>query len=338
MKEIKQARSFKFALLAFVFLCLLLLSVLPRVLHLKAHWSSDETTWLLRSKAFILAFQNQDWEYTQVSYHPGVTTTWLGGIALWSKYRKALPSADGLILNPLISPENLRRARLPIALLAGVAILLSAFFLERLVGLGVAVCTAIFLAVDPLFLAQSRRLHTDSLAASFLLLSLVFLLLFLEKGMKRRSLLTSGVFFGFACLSKSNALILLLCLPFILIFYRTKLPLRLWFGFGLTWLGSAFLIFIAFWPVFWGWSISIAGHSTPIFGLLVLFLLLVVGLGMRQLRRKEEELIPKRPEDTGFHRFSVFNIYGNLSRFVKSVIPKQHLVARFGNYLPWLLN
>ena len=196
-----------------------LLTLLPRTLDLKAHWSSDETTWLLRSRDFVVALQDQDWRRTQVAYHPGVTTTWLGGIALWSKYGKALRSAEGLISEPLIAPENLQRCRLVVALLSVVILLFATFLIRELAGRPIAIFAAIFLAIDPLFIAQSRRLHTDALSTGFLLLAVLALLIFVIDQSRYRYLIFSGVCFGLACLSKSNALILALWFPLFFIFF-----------------------------------------------------------------------------------------------------------------------
>lgn len=46
---------------------------LPRVIELERHWSSDETTWLLRSHGFASALQERDFRQTLQAYHPGVT-------------------------------------------------------------------------------------------------------------------------------------------------------------------------------------------------------------------------------------------------------------------------
>ena len=74
-----------------------------------------------------------------------------------------------------LSPANLARARLTIALITACSIVIAFFLLKKSFGLRIAAFAAIFLAVDPLFLIQSRRFHTDALATVFLLLAILAL-------------------------------------------------------------------------------------------------------------------------------------------------------------------
>ena len=92
----------------------------------------------------------------------------------------------------------------------------------RLFGRWVAVIGATFLSFSPLFLAQSRRVHTDALAAVFVLLTVLSLLLYCETPQKRRYLIGSGIAYGLACLAKSNSLILLLWLPICFALFRNR--------------------------------------------------------------------------------------------------------------------
>lgn len=203
-----------------VFLLICILTFVPRVLSLQAHWTSDEAQWLIRSRDFILAMVESDREIsgTHQSYHPGVTTMWLGGIRLWLEHQSALSVLPIHMpylqdQSALLSPLYLARTRLMIAVMTGITIIGAYFFLYRLLGVGIASIATIFIATDPFFLTQSRRLHTDALAASFLLLSFLILVFYLELNTRQRYITFSGICFGLACLSKSTSLILLLVLP-----------------------------------------------------------------------------------------------------------------------------
>ena len=64
----------------FLSICLLLLSLLPRLNRLGSHWSSDEVLWLDRSSEFMSAIKRGDFSETRIAYHPGVPTMWLAGL------------------------------------------------------------------------------------------------------------------------------------------------------------------------------------------------------------------------------------------------------------------
>ena len=172
------------------------LTFLPRALSLDTSWSSDETYWLFNSQEFFLSTLGADFSSTAESYHPGITTMWLGGISLWTKYKGALSAAPVLRSHPFLSPSNLARARLTIALITACSIVIAYFLVKKLFGLRIAAFAGIFLAVDPLFLIQSRRLITDALATAFLLLAILALLIVVEKLGRCRYLVISGVCFG----------------------------------------------------------------------------------------------------------------------------------------------
>ncbi|MYF97604.1 hypothetical protein F4212_00505, partial [Candidatus Poribacteria bacterium] len=157
------------------------------------------------------------------AYHPGVTTTWLGGAAIWDAYDKRSLTKVWMRTTRFFSPELLARIRFPIAYLAGVLILLTGILMYRLLGAPLAVVGTLFLAFQPFLLAESRRVHTDALTAEFLFLTLLLWLCYLEdKFRHQRDLVFAGICFGLACLTKSHAGVYLLFLPFMLLWYAKK--------------------------------------------------------------------------------------------------------------------
>ena len=64
-------------------LFLILLTFLPRLFSLSAHWATDEDLWMQRSLDFFFALKSGQFEDTFVAHHPGVTTCWLGSLAIW---------------------------------------------------------------------------------------------------------------------------------------------------------------------------------------------------------------------------------------------------------------
>ena len=231
--------------------CFLIIVGIPRLLSLDAHWSSDEDLWLQRSAEFIETVQNWQFEDTLIAYHPGVTTMWLGGIRQFF--------SESISWTPL---KDLALARLFIGIVVLTGLITATLLLYRLFGTWISAASGVFLVVNPLLLAHTRRVHTDALATTFILLTVLLFLLYCvsstEKQSWRRScyLIFTGVAFGFACLSKSYSLILLPWMPICLWILRARnTP---WREFlyntsvtGIFILSWSLLTVFAFWPIFW---------------------------------------------------------------------------------------
>ena len=237
--------------LAILLFGLVLLTFLPRVLSLDRHWASDENLWMSRSRSFSVAMQDREFSKTAQAYHPGVTTMWLGSLALWTIDTTAKSDASS---TPFFTPERLSRIRLPIAIATGLLIFLCGFCVYRLFGDTVAVLSIAFLAVEPFLLSESRRAHTDALTALFLFLSLLLWLCYLEANLsRRRDVILSGISFGLACLTKSHASVFILFIPLLLIWYTKQRNLSvarlLWSV--LLWLMATLSTVLIVFPYMW---------------------------------------------------------------------------------------
>lgn len=170
------------------------LTFLPRLLSLSAHWASDETLWMLRSRDFFFAMESGKFADTHIAYHPGVTTCWLGSISIWNRYQHDLFPKSWFYSREFLSPEMLANIRLPIAIASGILILVAGFLLYRLFNSTTAGIGTLFLAIEPFLLSESRRAHTDVLMSLFLFLSLLLWLYYLESETPhRRVLIFSGI-------------------------------------------------------------------------------------------------------------------------------------------------
>ena len=223
--------------------CLFAAASMPRLFSLGAHWTSDEGGWLDHSTVFMTAVEMGAFSETLVTFHPGVITMWLAALRTF-------------FTEPHISVQGLALARwfVGIALLIGIGV--AAMLLYRLFGRWVAVIGVAFLSFSPLFLAQSRRVHTDALASIFVLLTVLSLLLYCQIPQKRRYLIGSGIAYGLACLAKSNSLILLLWLPICFLLFRNREEtwrefLLRGLGTGLCFLSCTLLTVFVLWPLFW---------------------------------------------------------------------------------------
>ena len=223
--------------------CLFVTASMPRLFSLGAHWTPDEGGWLDHSTVFMTAVDMGAFSETLVTFHPGVITMWIAALRTF-------------FTDPHISVQGLALARwfIGVALLIGIGV--AAVLLYRLFGRWVAVIGAAFLSFSPLLLAQSRRVHTDALAATFVLLTVLSLLLYCGTPQKRRYLIGSGIAYGLACLAKSNSLILLLWLPICFaLFRKSEETWRQFFlrglGSTLCFLSCTLLTVFALLPLFW---------------------------------------------------------------------------------------
>ena len=232
-------------------MCLFVVASVSRLFSLGAHWTSDEAGWLDHSTVFMAAVEMGAFSDTLVTFHPGVITMWIAALRTF-------------FTEPHISVQGLALARWFIGVVLLIGIGGAAALLYRLFGRWVALIGAAFLSFSPLFLAQSRRVHTDALAAVFVLLAVLSLLLYCQIPQKRRYLVGSGIAFGLACLAKSNSLILLLWLPICFALFRNREETwRQFFlrglGAGLCFLSCTLLTVFALLPLFWDPTFLIFG-------------------------------------------------------------------------------
>ena len=142
------------------FLCVFAIVCVPRMLSLDAHWSNNEALWLSRSAKFMSAVKQGKVSETFIAHHPGVTTMWIAGLRT-------------LFAKPDMDVENLARARWFIGIFVWVSIGIACLLIYRLFGQWIAHASFACLAFLPLFLAQTRRVHTDALATIFILLTVL---------------------------------------------------------------------------------------------------------------------------------------------------------------------
>lgn len=254
-------------------LCLFAIASLPRLLSLSAHWSSDEVRWLRRSSDFMSAITQREFSKTLIAYHPGVTTMWIAGLRTF-------------FTEPRINVENLASARSLLGVAVWIGLSLACILLYRLFGFWISIVSFAFLAYSPFFLAQARRVHTDALAAVFILLTVLLFLLYCKMYKKYSYLIFSGITFGLACLSKSYSLILLVWFPICLFLFwnqgHKKAELTKNIPNFLCLLSCSLLTVLILWPIFW----------TSAFGLFGICLLGSIILLLRAVKKRNHLTVP----------------------------------------------
>ena len=247
---------------------LFLAAWLPRMLALDAVVTIDERKWLARSANFYQALSHEEWAATFQREHPGVTVMWAGMAGLLQHFPTYATVAPGqfawdrehletwLVQNSTHTPLDLLTAgRWWIALLITLTVVASYFPLRRLAGANVAFWGALYLAWSPFFIALSRQLHPDGLAASFIVLALLLFLAWLYGGQQHRYLVTSGIVMGLAWLTKTPAIFLVPTGALLLGWqaWQTRGLLvnrRLLSGY-VVWGIIATLTFVLLWPAMW---------------------------------------------------------------------------------------
>lgn len=269
-----------------------IIAFLPRGFSPGAYWTPDEELWLGRSLRFASAIKEGRLKETIQSYHPGVLTMWIGGTSLYRKYQHTLFMVNGggqsLGIN---SQDNLQTVRVGMAVVTTLLILSIFFLLHALTNFKIAAIASVLLALDPWYLMESRRIHTDALAAGFLTLSLLSLLLYWEKN-QRNSLLISGICFGLSCLSKLSSLPLAVFYPLGFVLYRTlrnpkgvlnKEDLAMFAVSLLVWTSVATLTFAVLLPALWVTHVEIGPIWLPISPILISATLAIIVWGYRRI-------------------------------------------------------
>ncbi len=238
---------------------LFLIAFLPRAVYPV----SRPLQWYFRSAQFFQAVMEGNWAGTLFSEHPGVTVMWVSGAALWGWY--GLQSLLGMHPPTPLETEGYAFADrvavgvLPLALLISLGIVWGWFLLRRLFGARVAWVATGLWAVDPFHLANSKVLHLDALLSVLMVLSALWMLIYLREH-TIQSLVLSAVLGGLALLTKIAALFLVpflgLCLltDWISSLRSPRSPLReaaLAFPRFSLWLLIAVFLYVLLWPAMW---------------------------------------------------------------------------------------
>jgi len=250
---------------------LFLLAFVPRAVYPV----SRPLQWYFRSAQFFQAILQGDLAGTLFSEHPGVTVMWLSGAALWGWY--GLQSLLGL--NPptpletegYVFADRVAVGVVPLALVVALGIVWGWHLLRRLFGRRIAWVAALLWAFDPFYLANSKALHLDATLSTLMMLSALWMLIYLrERG--RRQLIASAILGGLAISTKISAVFLFpfwgLCLlvDWLLSLRDSKSPISNLQSAGgrlLLWSLIAAVVFFALWPALWvrpvdsfGWMIN----------------------------------------------------------------------------------
>lgn len=208
----------------------------------------DQFLWLARSNNFYNAITTFNFKETYQQYHPGVTLMYL--ITFGQK-------TFGIITGDFSSYENISPEKFPlynfwtkfyVALAIYMLLVISFFYLKKLVGLLISTFFLLFLVIEPYYLGNIRNLHLDALLSMLLFSSFIVFIYAIVKNSKR-NIYFSGVLSGLAFLTKAPSFFILPLVFFSLLAY-TLIAKKGFKFFGNTLRNYLFISIITFFVLF----------------------------------------------------------------------------------------
>ncbi|MBU1130230.1 glycosyltransferase family 39 protein [Patescibacteria group bacterium] len=204
-------------------------------------FNTDVWKWKARTYDFGTGVFTLDFEKTIQKYHPGVTLMWTGvaGVKIFNLYNK-VPEANVAFIFGLHSVQKIL-----VVLIIGITMSSIFYVLKKLFGKKYALLTTFLICVEPFYVALTRVFHLEGLMTTFMIASLVWFYLSLQRG---KGFIQSAIFASLSVLTKTSALILL---PFFgIIFF-----LRKEFRKGAIWFCIFILGFVFLWPAMYTHSL-----------------------------------------------------------------------------------
>ena len=181
--------------------------------------NSDAFWWKTRTYNFGNAISSFDFAGTAQTYHPGVTLLWINYVAvkIFSILNKFL-FLNTLSERELFFVNHIIQKSFLVVILA-ILVTIIYIQLKKLFGTRFSIIFFILLTFTPFFVALTRVLHTDAILTLTMFLSFLSLLNY-YKTFKKINLILSGFWLGLAVLTKSNSLIFIPFVLFVIIFEK----------------------------------------------------------------------------------------------------------------------
>jgi hypothetical protein len=230
----------------------------------------DEPWWLISGSNYYYALTHRDFANTLYDYHPAVTTTWMvttAMVAYFPEYRglgqgyfdvRKPKFEEFLRENGKEALDLLRYSRWIQSFLILLFALVGFFLLQRLMDYRLAFLSISLAMTAPFYLGHSRLLNHEGMLVIFVLVSMIAMQVYLERGYKLTILLISGAAFGLAQLTKSTSVVLIGLVGLMLVLRLFKREEGTLGGRALDavktfsiWLGVAALVYVLLWPGMW---------------------------------------------------------------------------------------
>jgi hypothetical protein len=198
--------KFKYEILVFI---LFILIRVPELGH--DNFNTDVWRWKARSYDFGNGISSGQFQNTLQKYHPGVTLMWISGAGvklniLYSSLTNKSLSADGDV--SIIFQLDFIQKFLIVCVIG--CVLTSIFYvLRNIFGYKYAWVSIFFLSFEPFYLALTRVIHLEGLVSTFMLASIAWLYYYFLNDKNYKRVVISGLFAGFALLTKTSAVFLI---------------------------------------------------------------------------------------------------------------------------------
>ena len=267
-KKVCFIKRFLYEILVFVFFVLIHIPSLGN-----DNFNTDVWKWKARSQGFGNGVTSLKFKDTLQTYHPGVILMWAGSVG--SKVNNFIAKSKGM---SLLIEDNVDIVfqldfiqKLVVVIIAGVSISFIFYVLKKLFSVKHALLSVVLLSLEPFYLGLTRVFHLEGLVSTFMLASVLWLYYFFQDSNKKPRLVLSAIFAGFAVLTKTSALFLVLfcgLTVLIYIFLNGKYCFKsrsgaknLWKNLGdflkafgkifLPWFGVLIMVFFILWPAMW---------------------------------------------------------------------------------------
>lgn len=251
---------------AWLTLAVFLAALLPRVTTLGGTFIvNDEPLYWAWSNEFAAALINRDWYGTLIGIgYPSVTVMWVHTLGAAFRFFLELLQgypAEGFwsraaLDQPLVF-DMLGERRLTMAVANTLLIVFIYWQARWLMGEAVALLGAGLLALAPFLLADARTMRGDALMSSLMLISVLGLLLYIQRG-RWLQLVLSGLSLGLALLTKVVAIPVFgfgFAAVAVYVWLRRDWTWPARFRWAITtlavWGAIAGLVFFALWPALW---------------------------------------------------------------------------------------
>lgn len=236
-----------------IIISLFIIVLFPRGLMLGRWTYIEGTTWIERSDNFRGGLISGNFEETYQMTHPGVTTMWISTIFY----------SLGVIItgNNLSSVDILVIEQMGHVLVVSMLTILIYALLVKVFNRTVAILSILFIAFDPYHILLSRLIYHEALVASFLMISILTIYLYLKDGKTKGYLVLSGMSAGLAFLSKITTFLLIPFIPLLILIFRMNLfskrrnikkkNIKKVIKEIVIWILCAFFIFFVLWPAMW---------------------------------------------------------------------------------------
>jgi len=246
--------KFKYEFIVFI---IFVLVRIPSLGH--DNFNTDVWRWIARSYDFGNGISSGQFEKTLQMYHPGVTLMWISSVGVkiniaYSSLTNQSLSADDNI-NIIFQLDFIQKLLIVIAI--GFVLSTVFYVLRNILGLKYALVSVFFLCFEPFYLALTRVIHLEGLVSTFMLASAVWLYYYFLNSKNYKRLVVSGLFAGFAILTKTSAVFLLpFCILSSLLFvFRNEKDIKkriiLFLKVFFLWLFILLITFFVFWPALW---------------------------------------------------------------------------------------